>query len=152
MERMDLVEVAHRHLAELSGGQRQRVFVAQGLAQDHDLLLLDEPLTGLDIVSAETIDSVIHEEQAAGRTVVLTTHDLTSAQVSDHVLLMGGRVVASGAPAEVLTGEHLIAAYGAALMHIGEGRVFLDDPAHIAAASRHIHIDRSAGTHHHEES
>jgi manganese transport system ATP-binding protein len=151
MARMDVTGLANRHLSELSGGQRQRVFVAQGLAQEHDLLLLDEPLTGLDIVSAETIDAVIHEEQAAGRTVLLTTHDLTSAQVSDHVLLMGGRIVASGPPSSVLTGDNLVAAYGSALMHIEEGRMFLDDPAHISAAARHVHIDRATGTHHHDE-
>ena len=79
MERMSIIDVAHQHLRELSGGQRQRVFVAQGLAQDHDILLLDEPLTGLDITSAQAIDTVIHEEQSHGRTIVMSTHDLAEA-------------------------------------------------------------------------
>lgn len=140
--RMDLAGVKHAHLRELSGGQRHRVFVAQGLAQDHDLLLLDEPLTGLDLISAETIDAVIHEEQAAGRTVVLTTHDLAEARAADHVLLMAGRVVAGGMPASVLTSPLLHAAYGPALLHVEEARAFLDDPAHIAAQPRHVHRDR----------
>jgi len=66
MDRMGITDLAARHLHELSGGQRQRVFVAQGLAQDHELLLLDEPLTGLDLTSAKAIDDVIHDEQMRG--------------------------------------------------------------------------------------
>ncbi|MFP5332802.1 MAG: metal ABC transporter ATP-binding protein, partial [Acidimicrobiia bacterium] len=79
MRRMDITAIAGRHLKELSGGQRQRVFVAQGLAQDHDLLLLDEPTTGLDLPSARAIDDVIHDEHSRGCTVIVTTHDLSEA-------------------------------------------------------------------------
>jgi len=131
------------HLTELSGGQRQRVFVAQGLAQDHEMLLLDEPLTGLDITSAHAIDDVIHEEQAHGCTIVLTTHDLTAAQVADHVVLMSGRVVESGPPDDVLTAEHLRDAYGPSLIHVEGTRLFLDDPIHRPTDPRHEHQDRS---------
>jgi iron complex transport system ATP-binding protein len=141
LDRMGIADLGPRHLHELSGGQRQRVFVAQGLAQDRDMLLLDEPLTGLDIVSAETIDGVIHEEADQGRTVVLTTHDLAEASVSDHVVLLSGRVIASGPPRQVLTPDHLSAAYGAALLH-AEGVVFLDDPAHRPANPSHSHSNR----------
>jgi len=63
MRQLDVADLHRRHLTELSGGQRQRVYVAQGLAQDHELLLLDEPLTGLDLVSARTIDRIIHHER-----------------------------------------------------------------------------------------
>ncbi len=133
LERMEIAGLEARDLHELSGGQRQRVFVAQGLAQDRDILLLDEPLTGLDIVSAEAIDHVIHQEAEEGRTVVLTTHDLAEASAADHVVLLSGRVVASGAPADVLTPSHMSEAYGAALLH-ADGVVFLDDPAHRPAA------------------
>ncbi|MEA2024306.1 MAG: metal ABC transporter ATP-binding protein [Actinomycetota bacterium] len=143
MDRMGICDLAERHLTELSGGQRQRVFVAQGLTQDHDMLLLDEPLTGLDITSAHAIDDVIHEEQAHGCTIVLTTHDLTAAQVADHVVLMSGRVVASGTPEEVLTEEHLRDAYGPSLIHVEGTRLFLDDPIHRPTDPRHEHQDRS---------
>ena len=143
MDRMEITGLADRHITELSGGQRQRVFVAQGLAQDHEMLLLDEPLTGLDITSAQAIDDVIHEEQAHGCTIVLTTHDLTAAQVADYVILMSGVVVASGTPAEVLTEEHLRAAYGPSLIHMEDTRLFLDDPAHQHPPKRHEHQDRS---------
>ncbi len=137
MERLGLQDLGGRHLRELSGGQRQRTFVAQGLAQDHDILLLDEPLTGLDSVNAEAIDAVVHEEQAAGNTVVLTTHDLAEAAAADHVVLLAGRVVASGPPAEVLTPENLADAYEAGHRHDTQG-MFYDDPAHQTDA-RHIH-------------
>ena len=143
MGRMGVTDLATRHLRELSGGQRQRVFVAQGLAQDHDILLLDEPLTGLDLPSALAIDAVIHEEQAAGNTIVMSTHDLAEAQVADHVLLLANRVVASGPPSEVLTGANLKEAYGSSLLHVDGDELFLDDPAHKPAGGHHVHQDRS---------
>ena len=143
MERMEIAGLADRHITELSGGQRQRVFVAQGLAQDHDMLLLDEPLTGLDITSARAIDDVIHEEQSYGCTIVQTTHDLTAAQVADYVILMSGRIVASGPPASVLTEDNLRAAYGPSLIHMKDTRLLLDDPAHQHPTERHEHQDRS---------
>jgi manganese transport system ATP-binding protein len=136
MERTGTSGIGARHLHELSGGQRQRVFVAQGLAQDHDLLLLDEPLTGIDLTTAQAIDSVIHDERTRGCTIVVATHDLSEAQVADHVLLLSGRVVASGPPDRVLTAENLAEAYGASLLHVDEGRIFLDDPAHRPARVR----------------
>ncbi|MFQ5966690.1 MAG: zinc ABC transporter ATP-binding protein AztA [Acidimicrobiia bacterium] len=143
MERTGISGLAQKHLRELSGGQRQRVFVAQGLAQDHDLLLLDEPLTGIDLPTAQAIDAVIHDELTRGCTVVMTTHDLSEAQLADHVLLLSGRVVASGPPAKVLTADHLTAAYGAALLHVDEDdRIFIDDPAHRPVPGRHTHQDR----------
>jgi iron complex transport system ATP-binding protein len=140
MERTGISPLASKHLSELSGGQRQRVFVAQGLAQEHDLLLLDEPLTGIDLTTAVAIDEILHQEVVEGCTVILTTHDLSEADVADHVLLLSGRVVASGPPDEVLTSAHLTEAYGAALLHIGEDdRVFVDDAAHDPADVRHVH-------------
>ncbi|HUG31477.1 MAG TPA: zinc ABC transporter ATP-binding protein AztA [Acidimicrobiia bacterium] len=139
MERLQITGLAGRHLHDLSGGQRQRVFVAQGLAQDHDLLLLDEPLTGIDLTTAQSIDEVIHSETREGCTVVMTTHDLSEARSADYVILLSGRVVAWGAPAEVLSERHLVEAYGPSLLHVEEGRVFLDDPAHSPTQRRHSH-------------
>ena len=139
MTRMDITDLAGFHLLELSAGQRQRVFVAQGLAQDHDVLLLDEPVTGLDIVSAQAIDDVIHDENARGCTVVMTTHDLAEARVADQVVLLAGRVVTWGRPADVLTIDHLTAAYGSSLLHVDGDRLFIDDPHHRPTDSRHSH-------------
>jgi len=147
MKRMDIVDISSRHLHDLSGGQRQRVFVAQGLAQDHDILLLDEPMTGIDLPTAQAIDSVIHDETSRGCSVIMTTHDLSEAQVADHVLLLSGRVIASGPPSAVLTRDNLVAAYGQSLLHVGEsGTVFLDDPAHAPIPGRHSHRERTIHT------
>lgn len=143
MERTGISDIASKHLDELSGGQRQRVFVAQGLAQDHSILLLDEPLTGIDLTAAQAIDAVIHDEQRQGCTVVMTTHDLSEAQVASHVLLLSGRVVAAGPPAEVLTRDNLVKAYGPSLLHVDEGgQVLLDDPGHSHLPGRHAHRER----------
>lgn len=146
MHRTGVEALADRHLHELSGGQRQRVFVAQGLAQDHQVLLLDEPLTGIDLPTAQAIDDVIHDERSRGCTVIMTTHDLSEAMVADFVVMLSGRVVAAGIPADVLTAEHLTLAYGQSLMHIEEGAVFIDDPAHIPIPGRHAHIRRTIHT------
>ena len=117
MERMDITHLANRHLTELSGGQRQRVFMAQGIAQDHLVMLLDEPLTGLDVISAEAVDRIMHEERDHGCAVIVCTHDLGEAGTADHVLLLGDKRVVSGPPNEVLTNENLLAAFGLGLMH-----------------------------------
>ena len=146
MERMGIDLISGRHLNDLSGGQRQRVFVAQGLAQDHDVLLLDEPLTGIDITTAQAIDDVIHAETGEGCSVIMTTHDLSEAHTADFVLLLAGRVVAAGAPVDVLSEPNLVAAYGPSLLHVERGKVFLDDPAHSPVGGRHQHRDRSIHT------
>ena len=130
MERTGAAEFRLRHLSELSGGQRQRAFLAQGLAQDHDILLLDEPLSGIDYPTAQAIDQVIHNEVQAGCAVVVTTHDLTEARVADHVILVKGRVLASGPPEEVMTPDNLSLAYGGAMLHPDQGIPTIDDPGH----------------------
>lgn len=125
---LEIEDLAARHLGELSGGQRQRVYVAQALAQDHVAIFLDEPLTGLDMVSARAIDRIIHSEHEAGHSVVLTTHDLEEARAADQVVLMAGRVVAWGRPDEVLTPANLTSAYGLGALHGDTQGLFLDDP------------------------
>ena len=117
MELLGIDDLAGRQVFKLSGGQRQRVFVAQAIAQEHTVLLMDEPLTGLDIHSAQTIDDIIHQEPARGCSVVFTTHDLEEARAADNVILMNGSVVACGVPEMVLTPENLTTAYGLGLLH-----------------------------------
>ena len=130
MEKLGITDLASRNIASLSGGQRQRVFVAQALAQDHNILLLDEPLTGLDVPSARVIDDIIHEEPEQGCTVVYTTHDLDEARSADYVILTAGRVIAAGNPDEVLTPEHLAEAYGLGTLHPEGHNHGVHDPAH----------------------
>lgn len=137
MDRMDIADLAGRQIVELSGGQRQRVSVAQGLAQQAALLLLDEPVTGLDAPSLAAVARMVDDEVADGRTVVLTTHDIAEAAHADHVILLATRVVASGPPDEVLTHDHLAAAYGAMTFTTADGTVVIGDPHVHRRAHRH---------------
>ena len=129
IERLNLKDLAKRQLHELSGGQRQRVLVAQGLAQDSNVLLLDEPINGLDLVSRDIILEMITEEVSAGRTIVLTTHNLSDAGKADQVLLLNNCPCCLGTPEEVLTEPNLRRAFGQNEMRVGT-KVFLDDPHH----------------------
>ena len=142
LERLAIADLAHRHLHELSWGQRQRVFVAQGLVQQGDMLLLDEPITGLDLVSTETIRRVVREELERGTTVVLTTHDVADAGNADHVILMAGKVHTEGPPALALHPDRLSDAYGIGILHLEDGSVVLDDAAHRPVEERHVHYER----------
>jgi manganese transport system ATP-binding protein len=130
IERLELTDLVRRQLGELSGGQRQRVLVAQGLAQEADLLLLDEPLTGLDIASQDRILSIIDDERAGGHTVLVSTHDLGDARRCDLVMLIATRLVAFGPPEIALDPSALGEAYGARLIRVDDGSVLLDDPHH----------------------
>ncbi|OWA11872.1 ABC transporter ATP-binding protein [Streptomyces sp. CS113] len=104
MERLGVEDLAARQLGELSGGQRQRVLIAQGLAQQSDLLLLDEPTTGLDPEARERITALLTDLVADGTTVVQATHDLEAARSADACLLLrDGRLVGQGPPDRVLT-------------------------------------------------
>lgn len=132
LESMEVADLAGRQIHELSGGQRQRVLVAQGLAQQAALLLLDEPITGLDVVSRGLILAAIEAERDAGHTVVVTTHDLDDARRADLVMLLANRVVAFGPPDEVLTDDPLSAAYGGRVLRVPEGVIVMDDPHHHA--------------------
>ncbi|MDH3517481.1 MAG: zinc ABC transporter ATP-binding protein AztA [Acidimicrobiia bacterium] len=144
LDRLSLTSLANRHLSELSGGQRQRVFIAQGLVQEHSVLLLDEPSTGLDLVSEAAIESALEEERGDGCAVVVTTHDLEEALTADHVILLAGRVVACGPPAEVLTASNLSEAYRSRILEV-EGRLLLDDSAHRPAGeAHHVHLERGS--------
>lgn len=130
IDRLDLGHLTTRHLSELSGGERQRTFVAQGLAQQADVLLLDEPTAGLDMASMDRIRLVLAEERAAGRTIIVASHDLTDAAAADRVLLVAGRLVASGTPGDVLTREHLAAAYAGRMLGFDDRALVLDEDHH----------------------
>jgi ABC-type Mn2+/Zn2+ transport system ATPase subunit len=131
MTRLEVEPLASSQINELSGGQRQRVFVAQGLAQQADLLLLDEPVTGLDMVSRQRILEVARNEAERGVAVVMTTHDLNEAAEADHVLLLTGGKVVQGPPGDVLVPDVLREAYSGRLLVMESDRtVVVDDPHH----------------------
>jgi zinc/manganese transport system ATP-binding protein len=104
MERLGITDLATRQLGELSGGQQQRALIAQGLAQESDLLLLDEPTTGLDPEARDRIASLLAELVADGVTVVQATHDLEAARSADTCLLLNdGHLAGQGDPEQLLS-------------------------------------------------
>ncbi|WP_067806200.1 zinc ABC transporter ATP-binding protein AztA [Nocardia beijingensis] len=106
LDRMAIADLAERRLDSLSGGQRQRALLAQALAQESDLLLLDEPTTGLDSPAQQEISDAIRQVGADGVTVVHATHRREDALRADHCLLLrNGRVTGHGAPHAVLRGH-----------------------------------------------
>jgi manganese transport system ATP-binding protein len=129
LERLQVADLAAKQLHELSGGQRQRVLVAQGLAQGAQILMLDEPVNGLDLVSRSVILDVMAAEVEADHTVVITTHSLEDASACDLVLLLDTAPIAFGTPSEVLADDHLQQAFGTSFVRIGD-KVILDDPHH----------------------
>jgi ABC-type Mn2+/Zn2+ transport system ATPase subunit len=128
--RLDVVDLRRRPFGELSGGQRQRVLVAQALASTPDLLLLDEPITGLDLASQERILEIIATETARGTAVVMSTHHLGEARRTDRVLLLAGCIVASGPPDDVLRPALLAEAFGNRLVRSDSEALVVDEHGH----------------------
>ena len=114
LERVGLDSVASRRISDLSGGQRRRVLLARCLAQEADLLLLDEPFNGMDAGSEEVYLDVMREVAAQGRTALVSTHHLdTVDRLADSVALLDGRLIAHGSVAETTTPEMLASLLGA---------------------------------------
>ena len=135
-EQLDVNQFTSRSFGDLSGGQQQRVRIAQVLAGEPDVIMLDEPVTGLDIPSQERILDVIEEYSSRGAIVIITTHHLDEARHCDSVMLMANRLVASGSPDEMLTEERLREAFGSRVLgdhsdhDHGQGMIVLDDHGH----------------------
>lgn len=128
LERVNATHLAKKQIGELSGGQQQRVFIARALAQEAELLLLDEPLTGLDVPSQEAIFAILDGLRPDGVTVLLATHDLgLAAERFDRVMLLNRQIVALGPATAVLTTPHLLEAYGGHMHVIGDGELLLAD-------------------------
>jgi ABC-type Mn2+/Zn2+ transport system ATPase subunit len=120
LERLGLAAQAATPFGELSGGQRQRALLARALVQDSAVLLLDEPLAGVDPASARQIDSVFAQLRAEGRTLLVSSHDVEGARGFDLVLCLNGRQVAFGPPAEALDRATIEATYGRELIVLEE--------------------------------
>lgn len=120
MEALAVDHLAHRRLGELSGGQRQRALLAQVAAQDAELLLLDEPFTGVDRPTEETVRKLIGTWRDEGRTVMVATHDLArAARDYDLVLALNRRVIAFGPAAETCTEDVLAATFAGHVARVG---------------------------------
>jgi len=125
-----MADLAQRQIGELSGGQQQRMFIARALAQEAALMLMDEPLTGLDVPAQEDIFRILDELRARGVTVMVATHDLNlAAERFDRVMLLHSRLLGFGQPAEVFTAGRLQEAYGdhLRLVETGAGVLALSD-------------------------
>lgn len=129
-ELLEVTGLRRRSFSDLSGGQQQRVLVAQALAARPDLLLLDEPITGLDLPSQLRILDVIQQHAADGGAVVFSTHHLAEARRADRVMLMAGCVLADGAPGEVLIPRLLAEAFGGRLIRDDGLSIVVDDHGH----------------------
>ncbi|MDO3409783.1 ABC transporter ATP-binding protein [Saccharibacillus sp. CPCC 101409] len=115
MELMDITEFANHNIDELSGGQRQRVWIAMAMAQQTDILFLDEPTTFLDITyQVEILDLLTDLNRKHGTTIVMVLHDINlSARYADHIFaLQDGRLIAEGTPTEVITSERVKEIFG----------------------------------------
>lgn len=116
LDRVGMADLAERQIGELSGGQRKRVFLARALAQGGQLLLLDEPFTGVDVTTEDAIITLLKALREEGRIILVSTHNLGSVPTfCDHVVLVNQTVLASGPIAEVFTAPNLLRAFGGAL-------------------------------------
>jgi ABC-type Mn2+/Zn2+ transport system ATPase subunit len=134
LDRVGLADQAGTPFGELSGGQRQRALLARALVQDARVLLLDEPLAGVDPASATLIDRLFAELRGEDRTLLVSSHDVESARAFDLVLCLHGRQIAFGPPGEVLDRATLEATYGRELIVLEEG-----GPARAVTVQHHEH-------------
>ena len=128
LERVSMTAWRHRQIGEISGGQRKRVFLARALAQQSDVILLDEPFTGVDVQTEEQIITLLKTLAAEGRIILVSTHNLGSVpEFCDRSILINGTVLASGLTDDVFTRRNLEATFGGVLRHLTLSRETLHD-------------------------
>ena len=130
--RVGMGDYRHRQIGELSGGQRKRVFLARALAQDGQVILLDEPFTGVDVKTEDRIITLLRELRDEGRVMLVSTHNLGSVpEFCDRTVLVKGTVVAYGPTETTFTRENLESAFGGVLRHftLGGDELHDDDDA-----------------------
>ncbi len=133
LSRVGMTELADRQIGALSGGQQQRVFLARALVQEAAVLLLDEPLTGVDQTTERVVIALLRELRDAGSTILQATHDLESAaEISDRLCFVNGRIIAYGTPGETFTPPVLHATFGGELLIVAA-----DDHDHVHAGGHH---------------
>ena len=126
--RVNMQDFRHRQIGELSGGQRKRVFLARALAQDGQVILLDEPFTGVDVKTEEQIIALLREMRDEGRVMLVSTHNLGSVpEFCDRAILVKGTVLGHGPTETIFTKANLEAAFGGVLRHITLGGDQLHD-------------------------
>ena len=136
LARVDMTGFAKRQIGDLSGGQKKRVFLARALAQEGDVILLDEPFTGVDVKTEDAIIALLRALRDEGKVILVSTHNLGSVpEFCDRTVLVKGTVLAHGPTAEVFTRDKLEDAFGGVLRHFvlsGAGLHDDDDPRHLS--------------------
>nr|WP_322743250.1 manganese/iron ABC transporter ATP-binding protein [Marivivens aquimaris] len=118
LSRVNMLDFRHRQIGELSGGQKKRVFLARALAQDGQVILLDEPFTGVDVKTEEQIIKLLRELRDEGRVMLVSTHNLgTVPEFCDRTVLVKGTVLAYGPTETTFTRDNLEEAFGGVLRH-----------------------------------
>jgi manganese/iron transport system ATP-binding protein len=118
LARVGMSDYRKRQIGELSGGQRKRVFLARALAQEGQVILLDEPFTGVDVTTEEQIIGLMRDLRAEGRVMLVSTHNLGSVpDFCDRTIFVKGTVIASGKTEDTFTEDNLKTAFGGALRH-----------------------------------
>lgn len=132
LARVGMADFRHRQIGELSGGQKKRVFLARALAQDGQVILLDEPFTGVDVTTEEQIIALLAELRDEGRVMLVSTHNLGSVpRYCDRVVLVRGTVLAHGPTKTTFTQENLAEAFGGQLREISLGGADLHHDDHL---------------------
>ncbi len=147
LDQLGIGELAGRHIRALSGGQQQRVFLARALLSEPDLLLLDEPTSGVDVRTRHEILHLLGDLHRRGLTIVLTTHDLNGiAAHLPELVCLNGTVLGVGEPHEVLVPEVLERTYGSPMEVLEHGgmRVVVDVPVDADVLDLRSRRDRSA--------
>jgi len=128
LARVNMQDYRHRQIGELSGGQRKRVFLARALAQDGQVILLDEPFTGVDVKTEDQIIALLRELRDEGRVMLVSTHNLGSVpEFCDRTVLIKGTVLDHGPTETTFTPENLKKAFGGVLRHFTLGGTDLHD-------------------------
>ncbi|MGO1246860.1 MAG: manganese/iron ABC transporter ATP-binding protein [Oceanisphaera sp.] len=118
LDRVNMTEFRKRQIGELSGGQKKRVFLARALAQNGQIILLDEPFTGVDVKTEDQIIALLRELRAEGRVMLVSTHNLGSVpEFCDRTILIKGTVLAHGTTQDTFTQDNLELAFGGVLRH-----------------------------------
>jgi manganese/iron transport system ATP-binding protein len=143
LERVKMAEFRDRQIGELSGGQKKRVFLARALAQGGQIILLDEPFSGVDVGTESAIIELLREMRDAGKIVLVSTHDLGSVpEFCDEVVIINRTVLAAGPTATTFTEANLARAFGGALRRLHVDHT--DDPAARAHEIRVLTDDEHA--------
>ena len=136
LKRVNMQDYRHRQIGELSGGQKKRVFLARALAQDGQVILLDEPFTGVDVKTEEQIIALLRELRDEGRVMLVSTHNLGSVpEFCDRTILVKGTVLAYGPTETTFTHDNLVTAFGGVLRQFtlsGQDLHDDDDPRRVS--------------------